>query len=125
MIVSLPQFVSAQGFTFGFGGDTLVFAPPSSFAIADGLVKNQIDSAVNYTWFIDSIDAPSDWNFYICDKNICYTPATLTEEFVLDPDEEGIFKLNIDVGSAAIAYVYMTIKRQDDSTQIIHQTVQV
>ncbi|MEL6653782.1 MAG: T9SS type A sorting domain-containing protein [Bacteroidota bacterium] len=125
LIVSLPQFVSAQGFTFGFGADTLVFAAPNTFAIADGLVKNQIDSAVNYTWYIDSIDSPPDWNIYICDKNICYTPATLTEEFFLDPDEEGIFKLNVDVGSPGIGYVYMTIKRQDDSTQMIHQTVQI
>lgn len=123
LICTLPFFAFGQDFTFSFGADSLVFTDAGSFIIADGKVKNLMNETRNFDWFIDSVDAPTDWDVYICDKNTCYTPATTQEEFFLDDSEEGIFKLNVVVGTAAVGTVYMTIILREDTTQIIHQEV--
>ncbi|MFK7921007.1 MAG: T9SS type A sorting domain-containing protein [Bacteroidia bacterium] len=125
LICTLPFFAFGQDYTFSFGADSLVFAEAGSFIIADGKVKNLMSETRNFDWYIDSVDAPADWDVYICDKNTCYTPATTQEEFFLDQEEEGIFKLNVVVGTAAVGRVYMTIVMQEDSTQIIHQEVEI
>ncbi|MEM6345005.1 MAG: T9SS type A sorting domain-containing protein [Bacteroidota bacterium] len=125
LLCALPFFAFGQDYTFAFGADSLVFANAGDFIIADGKVKNLLSETRNYTWTLDSVDAPDDWSFYICDKNVCYTPATTQEHFFLDASEEGIFKLNVVTGTAAMATAYMTIFMQEDSTQIIHQEVQI
>ena len=39
-------------------------------------VTNSANEDIDFIWMIETIEAPAEWNFYMCDFNKCYGPGT-------------------------------------------------
>jgi len=44
----------------------------------DFMVVNNANRDIDVYWEFEPIDAPDDWTFYLCDLNVCYTPAIIS-----------------------------------------------
>lgn len=71
-------------FTFGLSAQDLIVDPDPvtlEFNVADGDTKvdfyitNNTNRDTEVWWEFDRGESPDEWDFYLCDINLCYTPA--------------------------------------------------
>jgi hypothetical protein len=68
--------------------------------ISHNSVTNTGSSAQDYYWVVKDVSTPTAWNIGICDKNDCYF-GTDSQEFSLDPMEEGSFDIHFFLNNTA------------------------
>jgi len=67
-----------------FGQDFSVNPDPVTLSLGSDIVDKKVDMVITnnlasdteFYWSIDSEGVPEEWEFYLCDLNLCYTPAT-------------------------------------------------
>ncbi len=62
-----------------FGPESVVeeFNPELIFDLKkDFDVSNITDTDQQFIWNVETVEAPPEWKFYICDLNLCYAPGT-------------------------------------------------
>lgn len=42
----------------------------------DFYVENETGTDQLFIWNVETVEAPAEWKFYICDLNLCYAPGT-------------------------------------------------
>jgi len=120
-VVSLPLFSLAQDFQYSYADSTL-YANTGDEVIFDGKVKNVTGEPIEFRWKVetDSSDIPADWNYYVCDKNLCYAPGNPSQPFILEGDEEGILKVTVTTDVTDYdGVLYVTVRQELDTTKFM------
>ena len=67
--------------------------------LGDAVIKNNSAEVKTYTWERTVISNVNNIDTWFCDPNVCYTPATNSASFTLNPGEEGPFQLHANFTS--------------------------
>jgi hypothetical protein len=62
-------------------------------------VINNNENTLDLLWKIREIDAPDNWNFYLCDTNLCYGPGEADcnpeKPNVVEPDSSSLMQFHV------------------------------
>lgn len=120
--------------SIGFGQltvepDTLFFEADTSNhdAVAHFSVTNSGNETAEFYWVLDILDAPSEWEFQVCDDNLCYLYGRLScscanpnfldagatsDNFSLHFNSNGV------IGQASVAYRLVSVCNGDTTTNV-------
>lgn len=65
----------------------------SSFIEVHGTIENISGNNLNIKWQKTSLIAPIDWDYSICDPEICYLPLIESATFILLTDSSGLMDM--------------------------------
>lgn len=112
-----------------FAQDLTITPDPVALSVPDGTVDMKVDMNISnnlgrdveFYWSIDRGNVPDEWQFYLCDINLCYTPSVqscpCSKPNLLGPNESGTLMLHIlPNGVNAVGVVTLSILTECDGT---------
>lgn len=118
-------FISLNSFT----QDLIVTPDPVNLSVPQGTVDMKVDMTifnnsgrdVEFYWSIDRGNVPDEWQFYLCDTNLCYTPnvqsCPCSKPNLLAPGESGVLMMHIlPNGVDAVGVITLSILTECDGT---------
>lgn len=111
----------AQDFTVNPSPVNVTGDANTSLIEASSKVINNTSEVLNLRWErIEEI--PSEWQTLICDNQLCWGPAKSSNDFTLQPDEQGDMKPNFDPnGVVGTGVVRMLIYDPLDSLNTVQE----
>ena len=112
----VSTFTFAQTFDFFQDGDTIKQDIAGASVDFKGYVKNLTNKEIVSTWLVTDVNFPAgqQWDFIVCDGNICYLPGNASQTQAIAQDSTELLKVTIVSGG--IGTGTLTIRAADDAT---------
>ncbi|MBK6861606.1 MAG: T9SS type A sorting domain-containing protein [Saprospiraceae bacterium] len=115
-------FAQNQRFIVTPNPNSISFIPDMTSHKAHGTVKNNTNGTIKVSWIREIIQLPVDWNTYICDANLCYSPLVgkCPDNYpnVIKANDSTLLDVYVtDDGTDGAAHIVMWVYEKEDTSK--------
>lgn len=101
VVITWMMAHAQSGFYIDPASHELEFSADATAQQAVSQVYNNTSITRTFRWQLFIDQEPEGWIHQVCDKNLCYAPDVLTKDFFLNPDSNGLLRLDVTANNVS------------------------